>query len=119
MIAKKLLNKAGILGLAAGLMASPLAFADMHDAPSADPAPATTAEDSLDGNQQANSPAQPSAADEDVFTDPETRAEPGTPAEDSGFAGGMDPMPNGEQPEARSDSQGDAAMPDAQDSDQQ
>lgn len=114
MIAKSLLNKAGTLCLAAGLMASPLAFADMHDAPSTDPAPTTTADDS----QQADSPTQPSAADEEVFTDPETRAEPGTPAEDSGFGGGMDPMPNGEQPEARSDS-GDAAMPDAQDSDQQ
>ncbi len=108
MMTKQLLKRAGILGVSLGLLASPLAFGDMH-APAADehdPAdPMTT--------QPADPAAQPADPAADPMADPGAPAEPGTPAEEPGFGSGTEPMPSGEGA-AQPDDQGEWEMSDDQ-----
>ncbi|MCA1770689.1 MAG: hypothetical protein LC652_12360 [Halomonas sp.] len=93
---KRFLKKAAVLSVSLGLLASPLAFADMHD-PAADE---NEASDSM-----TSQPADPAAMPADPAADP--MADQGAPAEpgatdEPGFGSGTDPLPSGE----------DAAQPD-------
>ena len=91
MMTKQLFKKAGVLGVSLGLLASPLAFADMHD-PAADEHeasdPMTT--------QPADPAAMPADPAADPMADPGAPAEPGTPTDEPGFGSGTEPMPSGE-----------------------
>ncbi|MGJ7459070.1 hypothetical protein ACR80S_14990 [Halomonas sp. MA07-2] len=99
MMMKQLFKKAGVLGLSLGLLASPLAFADMHD-------PA-------DEEYEAGEPTTTPSADleADAMEEPGAPAEPGTPADEPGFGSGTEPMPTGEGG-AEPDEQGEWELPD-------
>lgn len=100
MMSQDLLKKLGVFGVSVGLLASPMAFADMHQAPEEDPAagdPATT--QPADPATQPTDPA--TAPPADPMSDPGAPSEPGVPAGDSttgepGFGSGTEPMPQGE-----------------------
>ncbi|MGM0639397.1 MAG: hypothetical protein ACQET4_14090 [Pseudomonadota bacterium] len=91
MMTKPLLKKAGLLSVSLGLLASPLAFADMHD---------PTAAENEAGDPMTTQPADPAAMPvdpaSDPMADPGAAVEPGTPADEPGFGSGTDPMPTGE-----------------------
>lgn len=92
MMTKQLIKKAGVLSVSLGLLASPLAFADMHE-------PAVDEQDAGDpmATQPADQPVDPAVdPDLDITADPGTAAEPGTPADEPGFGSGTEPMPSGE-----------------------
>lgn len=110
MMTKQLLKKAGLLSVSLGLLASPLAFADMHD---------PTAADNEAGDPMTTQPADPAAmpADpaSDPMADPGAAVEPGTPADEPGFGSGTDPMPTGEGV-SQPDNQGEGELPDSEES---
>lgn len=98
---RQLLKQAGVLSISLGLLATPLAFADMHE---------PSAADQEAGDPMTSQPADPAA---DPMTDPDAPPAPGTPADEPGFGSGTDPMPTGEEA-AQPDNQDDWEMPDDQ-----
>lgn len=108
MLSQEMLRKLGVLGVAVGLLASPLAFADMHEEPQ-DPAASTQpAEDpaASQGQDPMADPGAPGGDDpmadpagqggQDAMNDPAGAPEPGTPADEPGFGSGTEPMPSGD-----------------------
>lgn len=112
MMSKETLRKLGILGVSFGLIASPLAFGDMHEEPT-DPAAQSTGS-AADPTQQADPAAGDPAADPNAQGDPalpgddpaaqstDSAADPSTqqadpaagePAGDPGFGEGTEAMP--------------------------
>lgn len=122
MMSKETLKKLGILGVSFGLIASPLAFGDMHEDPAAqgtDSAadPTTQQANPAAGDPAAGDPAadpnaqgdpavpgdDPAAQSTDSAADPTTQqADPaaGEPAQDPGFGEGTEAMPGAEDPAA-------------------
>src|SRR5690554_7815731 len=109
MMSKETLKKLGIFGVSFGLIASPLAFGDMHEDPAAQQADPATDDPMADPNAQGD-PAvpggDPAAQSTDSAADPATQqADPaaGDPTQDPGFGDGPEAMPGADDPAAGGD----------------
>lgn len=115
-MSKETLKKLGIFGVSFGLIASPLAFGDMHEDPAAQQADPAADDSMADPNAQGD-PAvpggDPAAQSTDSAADPAAQqADPaagepagdpnaqGDPTQDPGFGDGPEAMPGTDDPAA-------------------
>lgn len=95
MMYQDFLKKLGILGVAVGLTASPLAFAQF-DEPAQDPG--VPIEEADPNHPEARDPINDPTAPTDPAApaDPTAPADPMPPADEPGFGTGTEPLPDGE-----------------------